>query len=85
VECLERVEGCGIQLFQLFPLNLLKAGSFGLLHIFESNDFYLCNLLGIRSAGLQNLDLLVNVGRVKPPAAVASLADISLLPDPKMG
>lgn len=71
-------------LIQLFPFNLLKAGGCGLgllLHIFKSNDLYLGYLLGIGSAGFQDLNLLVNIGRVEPPAAIAALAQVTLLPD----
>ena len=34
--------------------------------IFNNSDLYLCDLFWVRRAGLQDLDLLVHVGRVHP-------------------
>ena len=37
--------------------------------VLDPNDLYLCDGLGVRSAGLEHLDLLVDVGRVDPLGA----------------
>lgn len=46
--------------------------------------FYLGDPLRVRSAGLEHLDLLVDVGRVKPAGALARLA-VALPPQPADG
>ena len=37
--------------------------------VLDLNDLYLCDGLGVRGAGLEHLDLLVDVGRVDPLGA----------------
>ena len=37
--------------------------------VLDLNDLYLCDGLGVRRAGLEHLDLLVDVGRVDPLGA----------------
>ena len=39
------------------------------LSVLDLNDLYLCDGLGVRGAGLEHLDLLVDVGRVDPLGA----------------
>ena len=44
-----------------------------LFSVLDPDDFYLCDLLRVRSSGFENLDFLVNVRRVHPLCAAGLL------------
>ena len=60
-----------------FPLHVFPPRFFSsLFAVFDLDDLYLGDLLGVRGAGLEHLHLLVHVGRVHPLGATRALRSL---------